>query len=252
MSVPAYSSYRNSGVLWIGDVPAHWTSCRLKHALEKMGSGGTPDTDNGRFWSADETGTPWVAIGDMSDRDQVVDTSKRLTAQGLASKGLEIWPAGTLLFSMYASLGHVAVTATPMAVNQAILALVPRSNVSQAYLKRWFEFLRPHLKAEASSNTQDNLNAGKVANLPVTLPPIAEQLAIAAFLDRETGKIDALVEAQRQLIELLKEKRHAVISHVITKGLDPSAPMKDSGVEWLGEVPAHCRCMGREQHHLRC
>ncbi len=71
------------------------------------------------------------------------------------------------------------------------------------------------------------------------LPPLTEQRAIAAFLDRETGKIDALVEEQRRLIALLKEKRQAVISHAVTKGLDPAAPMKPSGMDWLGEIPAH-------------
>ena len=75
--------------------------------------------------------------------------------------------------------------------------------------------------------------------IKVPLPPSNEQKAIAAFLDRETAKIDALVEEQQRLITLLKEKRQAVISHAVTKGLDPNAPMKDSGVEWLGEVPAH-------------
>ena len=76
-------------------------------------------------------------------------------------------------------------------------------------------------------------------------PPLAEQTAIAAFLDRETAKIDGLVAEQRRLIELLKEKRQAVISHAVTKGLNPHAPMKPSGIEWLGDVPAHwevCRC----------
>lgn len=82
------------------------------------------------------------------------------------------------------------------------------------------------------------LNLEPLANTTIAVPPLPEQAAIAAFLDRETGKIDALVEEQRRLIELLKEKRQAVISHAVTKGLDPTAPTKDSGVEWLGEVPA--------------
>ena len=84
----------------------------------------------------------------------------------------------------------------------------------------------------------------------VAFPPIDEQVAIAAFLDRETAKIDALVEEQQRLIALLKEKRQAVISHAVTKGLDPNAPMKDSGVEWLGEAPAHweVRPLGRLLH----
>lgn len=239
MSAPAYDSYRDSGLDWLGSLPSHWSTCKLKHVLSRMGSGGTPDTDRRSFWSDDETGTPWVAIGDMSGRQVVTSTAKRLTYDGRKSKRLDVWPRGTLLFSMYASLGHTAVAGTPLTVNQAILALVPKPSVNQLYLKRWLEFLRPHLSAEASSNTQDNLNASKVANLVVALPPPSEQAAIAAFLDREAGKIDALVQAQTRLIELLKEKRQAVISRAVTKGLDPAAPMKDSGVEWLGQVPAH-------------
>jgi type I restriction enzyme S subunit len=238
VSFPRYPEYKDSGVEWLGNVPAHWGVVRVKHVLASMGSGGTPDTDNEHFW-ADHGGTPWVAIGDMSDRDFVDATAKRLSALGVESKRLSVWPAGTLLFSMYASLGHVAELRVPAATNQAILALVPQSDTSQAFLKRWFQFVRPSLREHASSNTQDNLNAEKVRNLLLARPPLPEQRAIAAFLDRETAKIDALVAEQERLIELLKEKRQAVISHAVTKGLNPDAPMKDSGIEWLGEVPAH-------------
>jgi type I restriction enzyme S subunit len=82
-----------------------------------------------------------------------------------------------------------------------------------------------------------------IGSLPIPLPPPAEQRAIAAFLDRECGKMDALVAEQERLIALLKEKRQAVISHAVTKGLDPNAPMKDSGIPWLGQVPAHWEVM---------
>jgi len=90
-----------------------------------------------------------------------------------------------------------------------------------------------------NKSTIAHFTAEKVASVPVPIPPLPEQTAIAAFLDRETAKIDALVAEQRRLIELLKEKRQAVISHAVTKGLDPDAPMKDSGIDWLGEVPGH-------------
>jgi type I restriction enzyme S subunit len=83
------------------------------------------------------------------------------------------------------------------------------------------------------------INATDLMKISIPVPSPAEQAAIAAFLDRETGKIDTLVEEQRRLIELLKEKRHAVVSHTVTKGLDPHAKMKPSGIEWLGEVPNH-------------
>ena len=83
------------------------------------------------------------------------------------------------------------------------------------------------------------INASELVGIPVTVPPKVEQTAIAEFLDRETGKIDELVAEQRRLMELLKEKRQAVISHAVTRGLNPAAPLKPSGIEWLGDVPAH-------------
>lgn len=211
---------------------------RLKHALTRMGSGGTPDTANDHYWS-EGGGVPWVAIGDMSGKDTVYSTAKSLTSLGRDSKSLDLWPRGTLILSMYASLGHVAELAIDACLNQALLALVPKDGINGKYLKRWFEHLQPRLKEEASSNTQDNLNAEKVRNLPLLVPPLGDQIAIVSFLDRETSKIDALVAEQERLIALLKEKRQAVIFHAVTKGLDPDAPMKPSSIEWLGDVPAH-------------
>jgi type I restriction enzyme S subunit len=95
------------------------------------------------------------------------------------------------------------------------------------------------LSATGASSSMLNIGQDTILDMPTAVPPIVEQLIIMAFLDRETAKIDALVEEQRRLIELLKEKRQAVILHAVTKGLDPNAPMKDSSVEWLGQVPAH-------------
>jgi type I restriction enzyme S subunit len=108
---------------------------------------------------------------------------------------------------------------------------------------RWIgEVLRAmNLNQYSVSAAQPGLSVEMVSNLFIPVPPLREQHAIATFLDRETAKIDALVEEQRRLIELLKEKRQAVISQAVTKGLNPNVPMKDSGIAWLGEVPAHWR-----------
>jgi type I restriction enzyme S subunit len=139
---------------------------------------------------------------------------------------------------MYASLGKVAVLAMPAATNQAILGVVPDDRRLEAtFLRWWLESLEPHVRQFSSSNTQDNLNAETVRNMPLYLPSMFEQRKIADFLDRETERIDALVAKKEHLIELLQEKRTALISHAVTKGLDADAPMKDSGIEWLGEVP---------------
>ncbi|MCG5534207.1 restriction endonuclease subunit S [Halorhodospira sp. 9621] len=238
MSYPAYPEYKDSAVEQVGSVPSHWTLCKIKHMLSFLGSGGTPDTEDDKCWADNGNGYPWVAISDMSERSYVDETFSRITEHGLKSKNLELWPWGTLVFSMYASLGHVAELRCCAAINQALLALKPEKNVCQRYLKYWFEFIKPTLIESARSNTQNNLNAYLVRNISCLRPPYHEQYKVAQFLDHETARIDALIEEQQRLIELLKEKRQAVISHAVTKGLDPDVPMKDSGVEWLGEVPA--------------
>ena len=242
MSFPRYPAYKPSGVEWLGEVPEHWEFKKLKHCILRLGSGGTPESSNPEFWADDdsEDSIPWVAIGDMSAVSRVTSTAKSLTPFGLSSKNLEIFPSGSLLYSIYASLGKVAILGMDAAFNQAILAILPNTQcVSQPFLRCWLESLERHLEYYASSNTQANLNAAKVLSYPVSVPSLPEQRAIATFLDHETAKIDALIAEQQSLIELLQEKRQAVISHAVTKGLNPEAPMKDSGVEWLGEVPEH-------------
>lgn len=232
-----YPKYKDSGVEWLGEVPEEWEVRPLKLCVSLMGSGGTPDTKVEDFWSDAEDNVPWVTIADITAQRIINSTLKRITPKGVASKKLSIWPKGTLLFSIYASLGQIAFAGMPLTVNQAILALIPNSCCEQDFLYRYLEHVRPSLRSLSSSNTQDNLNASKVSNLLVPLPPLPEQRAIAAFLDHEVAKIDELIAEQERLIELLAEKRQATISHAVTKGLDPNAKLKPSGVEWLGDVP---------------
>jgi type I restriction enzyme, S subunit len=242
MSFPRYPAYKPSGVEWLGVVPEHWSIKQLKHCIHRLGSGGTPESGNPDYWADDESDNsiPWVAIGDMSSASVVYSTAKSLTQAGITEKNLEIFPAGSLLYSIYASLGKVSILGVDAAFNQAILAIVSNSDlVSQSFLKYWLENIEKHLSYYSNSNTQANLNAAKVLAYPVAVPHPDEQARIATFLDRETAKIDALIAEQQRLIELLQEKRQAVISQAVTKGLNPNAPMKDSGVEWLGEVPEH-------------
>ena len=242
MSLIPYQIYKPTNLQWIERVPGHWELKALKHCIARLGSGGTPESGNPDYWTneEDEEGIPWVSIGDMTTKPIVTSTHKRITKSGQASKGLEVFPAGSLLYSIYASLGKVATLGIEATFNQAILAIVPdETTISQSYLCYWLQSLEAHLAYYSSSNTQANLNAAKVLSYPVALPSQEEQVAIASFLDRETAKIDALIAEQQRLIELLQEKRQAVISHAVTKGLNPNAPMKDSGVEWLGEVPEH-------------
>jgi type I restriction enzyme S subunit len=220
-------------------MPSSWTRSALRHVVRRWYSGGTPDTDVPEFWADADDGIAWVSIADITRCDEIRETDRALSPQGLSAKGLDVMPPGTLLISMYASIGKVATLAIPAAANQAILGMEFAQSTLPRFISYWLQHVEGNLTLFSSSNTQDNLNAAKVRAIPVFVPSIAEQRVIAAFLDRETAKIDALVAEQRRLMDLLREKRQAVISHAVTKGLNPGAPLKHSGVEWLGEVPAH-------------
>lgn len=238
MSLKPYAEYKDSGQQWLGEIPAEWRLSPVKHVARLL-AGGTPESSNDQYWT-EAGGTSWVAIGDMSGRDMVVSTTRQVTAEGMATKTLPIAPPGTVLFAMYASVGEVSILGIHAAWNQALLGF--RVNGDRADSKFLFYALKSvhgWLPVFYRSNTQNNLNAEQVGNLVLPMPEKAEQQAIASYLERETAKIDAFIADQEELIKLLEERRTATITQAVTKGLDPKALMKDSGVEWVGDVPAH-------------
>jgi len=135
--------------------------------------------------------------------------------------------------------GMVAQLTFASTCNQSMAAIVPGSEINSRFLYWWLESNYQNIRNMAGGDLRDGLNLELLGDIKCPLPLAKEQISIATFLDRETAKIDALVAEQEKLITLLQEKRQAVISHAVTKGLDLNVPMKDSGVEWLGEVPAH-------------
>ncbi len=233
-----YPSYRDSGVEWLGEIPNEWKPSKLKYCLSGLIAGGTPKTTVNEYWCDSGDGVPWVSIADMTKSTIVIHTKKDVTLEGISDKGLKILPEGTILYSIFASLGKVAFAGTSLTTNQAILGLVSNNRIDKSFFYWVLIALEGYVKYTASSNTQDNLNSEKVANFPVALP-LQEQQTIANYLDSATAKIDTLIEKQTKLIALLKEKRQAVISTAVTRGLDNTVAMKDSGVEWLGEIPEH-------------
>ena len=193
----------------------------LKRLLKRVIPGGTPDSNDARFWADPPEGTPWIAIGDMADRGETRSTSRSLTNQGISEKRLEVGPSGSLLFAMYASMGKVTVTAMRATWNQAILGLVPdQTLVESRFLMLWLEVLRPHLGLLARSTTQDNLNAEQVGELPVPALGIASQKEVVSRLD---SVLEDLESASRRLelqVELLIERRQAIITAAVTGELD--------------------------------
>lgn len=231
------ASSKNSGVEWLGEIPTDWDVKPIKALADLLG-GGTPDSADERFW-ADDTGTPWISIGDMNSLDATMSTQRRISSLGLSAARLTVAAPPVVLLAMYASVGVCAFLPGPAVWNQAIVGLAAKTVAHPRFLYWSVTSMKPALPFFYRSNTQDNLNAKQVADFRLAVPPLDQQTLIAAFLDRETAEIDAFIADQAELIGLLAERRAATISHAVTKGLDPNVEMKDSGVEWLGEVPAH-------------
>ncbi len=238
MSFPRYPDYKDSGVEWLGDVPAHWEVGSARW-LTRRYSGGTPDKTNLAYW---EDGTiPWLNSGAVNDR-LITAPSTYITAEAFANSSAKWIPKGALVMALAGqgkTKGMVAQLAIPSTCNQSMAAIIPGAEIDARFLFWWLESNYQNIRNMAGGDLRDGLNLELLGSIQCPLPLQGEQTQIAAFLDRETAKIDELVREQRRLMELLKEKRQAVISHAVTRGLNPHAPMKPSGVEWLGDVPEH-------------
>lgn len=225
MSAPGYNSYRESGVEWPDRVPSHWTVKPLKRVFSVV----TERTPR-RSWALGlENIEGWSG--------RLLETETEFEGEGVAFEASDI-----LYGKLRPYLAKVHVAERPgEAVGDFHVLRAHQADVVSQYVA--YQLLTREMVSQLNGSTfgarMPRVGWDFMGSVSFAFPPPAEQAAIAAFLDRETGKIDALVEAQTRLIELLKEKRQAVISHAVTKGLDPAAPMKDSGVEWLGQVPAH-------------
>ncbi len=240
MSLPRYPEYKDSGVEWLGQTPAHWRLSKLKNVASFSG-GGTPSRDNLTFWNGE---IPWVSPKDM--KAEVIEAAEEcITPEGLAGSSTSLVPPGRLLMVVRSGiLKHtipVAINKVEVALNQDLKALAFDSPVTSRFFLRWIQGLNDELLLAWSKQgaTVESIEQAFLSETVVPLPPEEEQSTIATFLDRETGKIDALIAEQEKLLALLAEKRQATISHAVTKGLNPDAPMKESGVAWLGEVPEH-------------
>lgn len=212
---------KHSGVKWLGDIPQHWELRRVGTALAETVGGGTPSTENESYWaSADEEGLPWVAIADMSAGGEVSTTAKRVTMLGCNAARLRPLAPGTIIYSMYASVGVAARLGICAVTNQAILGFLPGPMLEPSFLYWWLTAIRNPVLALTRNNTQSNLNAETVHKIPLALPPLEEQQAIAAFLDEELERIDALAARVEAAIERLEEYRAALITAAVTGKID--------------------------------
>jgi len=232
-----YPEYKDSGVDWIGKIPCDWDMWKITHACPYVASGTTPKADGDVYYGGENL---WVTTGELRE-GVIFDTLKKVTDKALLDiPTLRLHPRGSVSIAMYgATIGRLGIFGKEAATNQACCVMPPSATIQNKYLFYWLYATRQEIINLSSGGGQPNVNQEKIASLKVSCPNYNLQTIIANFLDHETAKIDTLIEKQQQLIKLLKEKRQAVISHAVTKGLNPVATLRDSGIEWLGEVPEH-------------
>ncbi|CAM3537061.1 restriction endonuclease subunit S [Halomonas lysinitropha] len=239
---PQYPEYKDSGVEWLGEVPAHWEVKRLRYVAEL-----NPSKSEVRSLPAESSVSfiPMEAVGEDGSLslDQTRPIGEVLAGYTFVREGdvtiAKITPCfengkGAVMRGLENRVGFGTTE---------LIVMRPKARLTTSnYLYRVVSSEPFRVLGESSmygAGGQKRVPDDFVRNFSIAWPPYKEQEEIQAFLDHETARIDALVEQQQRLIKLLKEKRQAVLSHAVTKGLDPEVPMKDSGVEWLGEVPAH-------------
>lgn len=230
-----YDSYKDSGVKWLGEIPSHWELCKIKNHY-KMMTGFTPSTGKDEFYSDDKR-FAWVNISDMKTK-YVDDTKSHLSELYVKTFKPQIIPEGSLLYSFKLSVGNVAFARKQLYTNEAIASFVNSTNVCLNFLY----YSAPYfIIKNANTNIYGAfiLNQDLINNAFVVFPPLKEQEAIANYLDAVTSKIDDAIAQQQKMIDLLNERKQIIINDAVTKGLNPDAPMKDSGVDWIGEIPSH-------------
>lgn len=201
-------------------------------------NGATPKSDIASYWDG---GISWLTPSDLGrlEGESIRRGSRDISLAGLNSCATQVVPKGSIILSIRAPIGHLAIADEPTAFNQGCRGLIPRAQLQEKYAFWAMAAAKPDLISNGQGTTFMELSRSALRSISVPLPAFDTQTAIARFLDRETGRIDGLIEKKTRFIALLKEKRAAVITHAVTKGINADAPMKDSGVDWLGRVPAH-------------
>lgn len=247
MSYKPYAKYKPSGVEWLGEIPEGWNSKGLKH-VSKIVSGATPKSSISEFWDGDNV---WITPVDLGKCTQkvIAGSARKLTDLGVESCGTEITPNGSIIISTRAPIGHIALSEVESCINQGCKTIVPQENESKDYLYYFLKSAVEELQSCGQGSTFMELPTHRLKDLLVPFPSLPEQTQIATFLDRKTTQIDKLIEIKRKQIELLKEERTAIINQAVTKGLNPDAKMKESGIEWIGEIPEGWE-IGRFKHSV--
>lgn len=238
MKLKTYSKYKYSGIQWIDKIPEGWEVHRLKFLLETSVTDGPHETPE--FISE---GIPFLSVDSIQDGKLVFENCRYISEKDHIRFKTKCNPKKNDIFmGKAASIGKIAIANvdfefsiwSPLALlrpNQT--RIIPK--VLEYVLKS--DYSQDQIDIFATSNTQKNISMVDIPKISLIIPSLSDQTAIANFLDKKIAKIDALIKKDKKLIALLKERHYTLINHAVTKGLDPNAKLKDSGIEWIGEIP---------------
>jgi type I restriction enzyme S subunit len=238
-----YPAYKDSGVQWLGQIPAHWKVTRTKFAA-RLRSGHTPSRQHPEYWL--NCTIPWFGLADVwqirdGRAEYVSETEEKISELGLANSAARLLPRGTVIVSRTASVGFSAIMAADMATTQDFVNWVCGPSLLAEYLLYVFRSMGHEFNRLTMGSTHQTIYMPDVGRFTTPIPPLHEQDQIVARIRQEAGRIDALVAKKEKLIDLLQEQRTALITRAVTKGLDLRARMKDSSFDALGDIPAHWR-----------
>ena len=231
---------KESNETWIGKIPCHWQMQPIKYQFNLV-AGATPLSNVEAFWDGDVV---WVTPADYKTSDKYVSEGKRnLTKQGYHSCCASKVPNGSLIFSKRAPIGTVAINTVPLCTNQGCLSCVPKKEtIIIDYFYYVLSIATEELNLRGSGTTFKEISATSFGNVKLPVPTKNEQKRISAYLDVQCAKIAEVMNEIQSQIDILEQYQRSIITETVTKGLNSAAEMKDSGIKWVGMIPAHWNC----------
>lgn len=232
-----YDVYKDSGVKWIGEIPEHWKIAPLKSCFNVL-SGATPKSTELRYWEDGDIN--WITPADFKTEDRFIsDGAKKITKEGFMSCSTSLIPSGSIIFSKRAPIGSVVINSNEVCTNQGCLSCIPKDDISSLFFYYIMSVSQKYFDMLGTGTTFNEISANVFKNVHLPVPPLSEQQAIASYLDAKTEKMDQMIAKAEKKIEYLGELKQSLITRAVTRGLNPNAPLKDSGVKWIGDVPEH-------------
>ena len=231
-----YERYKDSGVEWIGEIPEEWEVKPIKYLVKTIQTGTTPTTRNHDYFDGE---IQWFTPGDFLGHRELYESSRKISKMAIEDNEGRLFPKETVMIvGIGATVGKVAKLGIEGSFNQQITGIVTNEqNLNSDYLYYWLYINQQTIKKISNYTTLPIINNEFIKNFECLLPSIIEQKEIINFLSQKTAEIDDLIADKEKLIELLQEKRQAIITEAVTKGLNPNVRMKDSGIEWIGKIP---------------